>query len=97
VVRSGEACRKQDKLSMRRGIMEAEAALNRQEPSPWIFPSPSDASKAVDAALIRYKRWYKVLRVAGPRSLKLHALRHTYASPGPGRGVIHLRQGADGT
>jgi integrase len=69
-----------DKLSMRRGIMEAEAALNGQGPSPWIFPSPSDANKLVDAAFIRYKRWYKVLRVAGLRSLKLHALRHTYTS-----------------
>jgi integrase len=69
-----------DKLHVRRGIMEAEATLNGQEPSPWIFPSPSDATKPVDAAFIRYKRWYKVLRVAGLRSLKLHALRHTYAS-----------------
>jgi len=69
-----------DKLSMRRGIMEAEAALNGQGPSPSIFPSPSDANKPANAAFIRYKRWYKVLRVAGLRSLKLHALRHTYAS-----------------
>ena len=69
-----------DKLSLRRGIMEAEAALNGREPSQWIFPSPSDATKPVDAAFIRYKRWCKVLRVTGLRSLKLHALRHTYAS-----------------
>jgi len=42
--------------------------------------SPTDASRPVDAAFIRYKRWYRLLRVAGLRALKLHALRHTYAS-----------------
>jgi integrase len=45
-----------------------------------VFASPTDASKPVDAAFIRFKRWYRLLRVAGLRSLKLHALRHTYAS-----------------
>jgi integrase len=69
-----------DKLILRRGIMEAEASLNAQEPSPWIFPAPSDSTKPVDAAFVRYKRWYRLVQVAGLRSLKLHALRHTYAS-----------------
>lgn len=45
-----------------------------------MFPAPTDASKPVDAAFIRLKRWYRLLRVAGLRSLKPHALRHTYAS-----------------
>jgi hypothetical protein len=48
--------------------------------SPWMFPSPTDATKPVDASFIRSKRWDRLLRVAGLRSLKLHALRHTYAS-----------------
>ena len=69
-----------DRLQARRGLVEAEAAVAGVEPSPWVFPSPTDASKPVDAAFIRYKRWYRLLRVAGLRALKLHALRHTYAS-----------------
>src|SRR5688572_22830056 len=36
---------------------------DRSGASPWIFPSPSNATKPVDAAFIRYKGWYKVLRV----------------------------------
>jgi hypothetical protein len=42
-----------DKLTVRRGIMDAEAALRGQELSPWMFASPSDDSRPVDAAFIR--------------------------------------------
>jgi hypothetical protein len=69
-----------ERLQQRRSLVEAEAALAGTEPSPWVFPSPTDASKPVDAAFVRFKRWYRLLSVAGLRSLKLHALRHTYAS-----------------
>jgi integrase len=42
--------------------------------------SPSDQSKPTNGAFVRYKVWYKVLRRAGVRQVRVHDLRHTYAS-----------------
>ena len=72
-----------ERLQLRRGIQEAETALQghaRGEESPWVFSAPTDPSKPVNPSFIRMKLWYKVLATAKLRALPLHALRHTYAS-----------------
>ena len=46
----------------------------------WVFPSPSDQSKPMNGAFVRYKVWYRVLRRAGVRQVRVHDRRHTYAS-----------------
>ena len=51
-----------------------------RELSAWVFPSPSDESKPMNSAFVRYKIWYRVLRRAGVRQVRVHDLRHTYAS-----------------
>jgi integrase len=68
------------RLRQRQSIREAEAALNGRELSRWMFPAPTDETKPVNAAFLRYKVWYKVLKRAGLRAVRLHDLRHTYAS-----------------
>ena len=72
-----------ERLQLRRGIQEAERALQDHEnvkADPWVFPAPTDATKPVNPAFIRMKLWYRLLPKAELRSLPLHALRHTYAS-----------------
>jgi hypothetical protein len=67
-------------LKDRQEIAAAEAALRGVEPSAWVFPAPTDPGKPVNPAFTRFKLWYKVLTLAGLRSVPLHALRDTYAS-----------------
>jgi integrase len=52
--------------------------LTGRELSPWVFPSPSDRSKPMNGAFVRYKVWYRVLRRAGVRQVRVDDLRHTY-------------------
>jgi integrase len=68
------------RLKDRQEIAAAEAALRGVEPSAWVFAAPTDPVKPVNPAFTRFKVWYKVLTLAGLRSVPLHALRHTYAS-----------------
>ena len=44
------------------------------------LPSPSDLTKPLNAEHLRFKVWYRVLRHAKLRRVRLHDLRHTYAS-----------------
>jgi len=69
-----------DGLHARQGIQEAETALKGTLPSVWMFPAPTDSTKPVNPAFVRFKLWYKVLALAGLRSIPLHTLRHTHAS-----------------
>jgi len=69
-----------ERLQVRRGIQEAEATLKGVTGSPWIFAAPTDASKPVNPAFVRFKVWYRLVKKAGLRALRLHSLRHTYAS-----------------
>jgi integrase len=69
-----------ERLQARRSVREAEAVVAGRELCPWIFPAPSDERKPVNGAFVRYKLWYKLLRRAGLRKVRLHDLRHTYAS-----------------
>ncbi len=68
------------RLGERRSVREAEAALAGHELSSWVFPSPSDPTKPLNAEHLRFKVWYRVLRHAQLRGVRLHDLRHTYAS-----------------
>ena len=45
-----------------------------------VFPAPSDDTKPMNAAFLRFKVWYRLLRRAEVRSIRIHDLRHTYAS-----------------
>jgi integrase len=56
------------------------ADLAGREPSSWVFPAPSDDSQPMNAAFLRFKIWYRLLRRAEVRSIRIHDLRHTYAS-----------------
>jgi integrase len=67
------------RLAERRSVREA-AALAGQELSAWVFPSPSDPTTPLNAEHLRFKVWYRVLRHAKLRGVRLHDLRHTYAS-----------------
>ena len=69
-----------DRLRARQSLREAEAALVGRDLSPWVFPAPSDETKPVNGAFVRFKVWYKLLRRPGLRAVWLHDLRHTYAS-----------------
>jgi integrase len=68
------------RLTERRSIREAEAAVAGLGLSPWVFPAPSDDSKPLNAEHLRFKVWYRVLRLAKLKGAKLHTLRHSYAS-----------------
>jgi integrase len=68
------------RLRARQSLREVEAAVEGRELSPWVFPAPSDESKPVNGAFIRFKVWYRLLRRAELRAVRLHDLRHTYAS-----------------
>ena len=63
----------------RQSVSEAEAAVAGIELSPWVFPSPSEPSKPLNAEPLRFKVWYRILRHAKLRGVRLHDLRHTYA------------------
>jgi integrase len=68
------------RLRERRSIRAAEAAVDGRELSSWMFPSPTKDTKPLNPAFLRFKVWYRVLAHAELRSIRLHDLRHTYAS-----------------
>jgi integrase len=67
------------RLQARRDIMAAEAAVNGREPSPWIFPALTDPIKPLNANSLS-NAWTRLLTLAGLRHVRLHDLRHSYAS-----------------
>jgi len=67
------------RLRARQSVRETAATAARRHPSPWVFPAPSDDSQPMNAAFLRFKVWYKVLRRAKVRPVRIHDLRHTYA------------------
>jgi len=67
------------RLKSRQSLLETEAAVAGQELGEWVFPALSDASKPLNGAVAR-KGWYRCLRRAGLRAVRLHDLRHTFAS-----------------
>ena len=68
------------RLRTRQSVWQAEAAVEGRELSPWVFPAPTDPNKPINPAHLRFKVWYRLLRHAGLRAVRLHDLRHTYAS-----------------
>jgi len=67
-------------LRRRLSVRQAEATVAGRPLSPWVFPAPSDDAKPMNAAFLRFKLWYKLLRKSGVRPVRIHDLRHTYAS-----------------
>ena len=64
---------------------EARAVIERQprSGSPWVFPSPNDPARArTDLGL-----WKKVRKLAGIEDVRLHDLRHTFASQAAMQGI----------
>ena len=64
---------------------EARSIIERQPRlgSPWVFPSPMDPARVrVDLGL-----WKKVRRLAGIEDVRLHDLRHTFASQAAMQGI----------
>ena len=64
---------------------DARAVIERQprSGSPWVFPSPMNpAQPRVDLSL-----WKKVRKLAGIEDVRLHDLRHTFASQAAMQGI----------
>ena len=64
---------------------EARAIIERQprSGSPWVFPSPVNPARArFDLSL-----WKKVRKLAGIEDVRLHDLRHTFASQAAMQGI----------
>ena len=64
---------------------EARAIIERQprSGSSWVYPSPSDPTRArTDLGL-----WKKVRKLAGVEDVRLHDLRHTFASQAAMQGI----------
>ena len=64
---------------------EARAIIERQprSGSPWVFPSPMNPARArFDISL-----WKKVRKLAGIEDVRLHDLRHTFASQAAMQGI----------
>ena len=64
---------------------EARAIIERQPTSgsPWVFPSPMNPARArFDISL-----WKKVRKLAGIEDVRLHDLRHTFASQAAMQGI----------
>ena len=64
---------------------EARAIIERQprSGSPWVFPSPVNPARArFDLSL-----WKKVWKLAGIEDVRLHDLRHTFASQAAMQGI----------
>ena len=64
---------------------EARAIIERQprEGSPWVFPSPVNP----DRARTELDLWKRVRKLAGIEDVRLHDLRHTFASQAAMQGI----------
>lgn len=67
------------RLQARRDVMAAEAAMNSREPSPWVFPALGDPTKPLNAKSLQ-NAWTRLLTLAGLRHIRIHDVRHSYAS-----------------
>jgi integrase len=67
------------RLQARRDMMAAEAAVNWREPSPWVFPALGDPTKPLIAKSLS-NAWIRLLTLSKLRHVRVHDLRHSYAS-----------------
>jgi len=64
-----------------RSIREAEAAVAGRALAPWCCPSVrAPATRPLNRAWLNAKVWARICHHAGLRRLRVHDLRHTYAS-----------------
>ena len=49
-----------------------------RNPSSWVFPAPSNDAKSMNAAFLRFKVCYKLLRRAEVRQVRIHDLPMLY-------------------
>ncbi len=67
------------RLQARRDVMAVEAAMNGREPSSWVFPALGDPTKPLNAKSLQ-NAWTRLLTLAKLRHIRIHDLRHSYAS-----------------
>lgn len=76
-----------------RHVTAKKNALRTGKPlSPWVFPGDC-GDRPLDANNFRRRQWARVLTKAEMRAVRLHALRHTYASLliGQGESLAYVR------
>src|SRR6185369_11972902 len=56
-----------ERLRTRQSVRQTEATVAGHPLSPWVFPAPSDDAKPMNAAFLRFKVWYKLIRKVGVR------------------------------
>ena len=84
----GDTLQLEDSKTGQRQVLlspEARAIIERQprSGSPWVFPSPMNPARArFDISL-----WKKVRKLAGIEDVRLHDLRHTFASQAAMQGI----------
>ncbi len=83
-----------DTLKQLRTLREAEAALTGQELSPeaWVFTN--EVGGPLDESNLRRRVFHRCLARAGLRRIRLHDLRHSYASILLGRGesLVYVKE-----
>jgi integrase len=65
-------------LAVKKSLLEAEAALQGHDLTPWCFVN--HAGKPVDAMNFLHRVWAPLLAKAGLRKIRFHDLRHTFAT-----------------
>lgn len=68
-----------DVLSTRHVAAKKQALRTGTPLAPWVFPG-DPPNQPMDASNFRRRQWARVLKEAKVHALRLHALRHTYAS-----------------
>ena len=66
------------RLAARKSLLEAEAAVQGHDLTPWCFLN--QAGKPIDAMNFLHRVWAPLLAKAGLRRIRFHDLRHTFAS-----------------
>jgi integrase len=56
-----------ERLRRRLSVRQAETTVAGRPLSPWVFPASSDDTKPLNAAFLRFRVWYKLLRKTAVR------------------------------
>ena len=83
-------------LRARQSVCEAETAVAARNPSSWVFPAPSNDAKSMNAAFLRFKVCYKLLRRAEVRQVRIHDLPMFYVKEQLGHSTVQVTVDLDG-